>query len=89
MAERTQVNFRIDTDLLTAIKQKCEAEGISTTDFFINAAKTALGIETMDRTTLPSLDALESLGERLEELEKRLAERIAALEAQQLGELVA
>lgn len=89
MTERTQVNFRIDIDLLTAIKQKCEIEGISTTDFFRNAAKTALGIETIDCTTLPSSDALESFTERIEDLEQRLAERIAALEAQQLGELVA
>jgi len=50
-------------------------------------AATACGMH--NHTTLPSSDALESLGERLEDLEKRLAERIVALEAQQLGELVA
>lgn len=77
---RTQINFRLDTELLTAIKAKCEASGISITEFLTDAARTALGIETIERTTYPSKDALESLTERLVSVESRLAECLASRE---------
>lgn len=80
MSDRTQVNFRIDTELLATIKQKCSELGCSTTDFFINAAKSALGMETMERTTLPSLDAFQSLIARLVDVETRLSESLASRE---------
>jgi len=86
---RPQVNFRIDADLLAAIKAKSAEQGISVTDLFINAAKTALGVETMDHPTLSSLGDLERLVDRIDNMENRLGTRLAELEAQQSGELVA
>lgn len=77
---RTQINFRLDTELLAAIKAKCEESGVSITDFLTDAARSALGIETMDRTTYLSPEALESLTERLASMELNLAECLASRE---------
>ncbi len=44
MAERTQINFRVDNTLLNAIRDHCEAEGITQTEFITNALRSALGI---------------------------------------------
>lgn len=80
MSERTQVNFRIDTELLTAIKQKCSELGCSTSEFFINAAKAALGMKTMERTNLSNSEAFLSLTTRLVEVENRLVDSLASKE---------
>lgn len=77
---RTQINFRLDTELLAAIKAKCEESGVSVTDFLTEAARTALGIERMDRTTTLNPEALESLTERLASVELNLAECLASRE---------
>lgn len=77
---RTQINFRLDTDLLAAIKAHCEADGVSITEFLTNAARNALGIETIERTILPSASALESLTARLASVESRLEDCLASRE---------
>ena len=77
---RTQINFRLVTELLAAIKAHCEADGISVTEFLSDAARTALGIETIERTTALSPDALESLAARLASVESRLADNLASKE---------
>lgn len=76
---RPQLNFRLDADLLTAIKAKCEADGITITDFIVNACRSALGIETME-PTYPSSDALESLLARLANMELRLDDCLTSKE---------
>lgn len=77
---RTQINFRLDTELLAAIKAKCEESGVSITEFLTDAARSALGIERMERTTYPSPEVLESLTERLASVELNLAECLASRE---------
>lgn len=77
--QRTQINFRLDTELLAAIKAKCEESGTSITEFLTDAARTALGIETMVRTTASSSEVLESLTERLAIVEERLAQSLASI----------
>lgn len=74
---RTQINFRVDTELLAAIKAKCEASGSTVTDFLTDAARSALGIETMERTTAPNSEVLAGIIARISSLEKRLDSRIA------------
>ena len=84
--QRTQINFRLDTELLAAIKAKCEADGISITEFLTDAARTALGIETMERATYPSSGVLESLTKRLADMDERLNECLASRERiEQIG----
>lgn len=75
---RPQLNFRLDAEMLAAIKAKSEAEGITLTDFIVNACRSALGIETMERTDYPSSDALENLAARLANVESSLAECITS-----------
>lgn len=77
---RTQINFRLDTDLLAAIKAKCESEGVSVTDFLTDAAIRALGIEMIERTTYSSPGTLERLGARLASVEVRLEDCLASKE---------
>jgi uncharacterized protein (DUF1778 family) len=40
--KRMQVNFRLEEDLLSAIKHKCRTDNISLTEFMIQAVKKAL-----------------------------------------------
>lgn len=76
-ANRTQVNFRIDTSLLSAIKQAAAKRGISYTQFILDACKAELGYQLTDTTAAPSdLDGLGECIARIAELEQRLAERI-------------
>ncbi len=77
---RTQINFRLDTELLAAIKARCEADNITITDFLVDAARSALGIETTERTTLPNSEAVESLEERLAVVEGYLAQCLSSQE---------
>ena len=77
---RTQINFRLDTELLTAIKAKCEEKGINVTKFLTDAARRALGFETMQRTITLSPGTLERLETRLADVEKCLANNLVSLE---------
>jgi uncharacterized protein (DUF1778 family) len=77
MADRTQINFRIDNDLLEAVKEKCETEGVTQTDFIINAIKAALGIAS---SISESTDLDKLIEAKLAPIEQRLLDRIAALE---------
>jgi antitoxin component of RelBE/YafQ-DinJ toxin-antitoxin module len=82
MADRTQINFRIDNELLDAMKAKCETEGVTQTEFIINAIKAALGIAPV----VSSPTELDKLIEaKLAPIEQRLEQRIAELEKQQPG----
>ncbi len=73
---RTQVNFRIDTELLEAIKQAAAERGISYTQFILDACKAELGREVTDTAASTNLNGLKELKARIAELEQRLAERI-------------
>ena len=44
MSQRTQINLRIDNELLQALREKCAAEGCTQTEFITNAIKLSLGI---------------------------------------------
>ena len=46
---RTQINFRLDDELLAKIKSKCDKSGVSLTDFLTDAARRALGHRMADR----------------------------------------
>jgi hypothetical protein len=82
MAETTrpQVNFRVPADLLEAIRAKCAEQGVFVTNFFIDSARAALGMETMNPTTHPNSEAFQSLTARLADVETRLAESLASRE---------
>jgi len=75
-ANRTQVNFRIDTSLLEAIKQAAAERGISYTQFILDACQAKLGYQLADTAAPSDLDGLEKCLVRIAELEQRLAERI-------------
>jgi hypothetical protein len=94
MTERTQINFRIENTLLAAIRDRCEAEDITQTDFITNALKMALGMPR-NLTAYPTQDALERLASRLAEIEqyqtkldKQLDERIEAAIQRQMAEVM-
>ena len=85
-ADRTQINFRIDNDLLDAVKAKCEVEELTQTEFIVNAIKAALGMPSgaTDSTELDKL--IEAKLAPIEQrLEQRLSDRIAALEVERRG----
>jgi hypothetical protein len=88
MTDRTQINFRIENDLLAAIKTKCEEQKITQTNFITNAIKAMLGIETPEDTSVGT-ELIHELRMQLAETEHRLSERISQLETQYLGELIA
>jgi uncharacterized protein (DUF1778 family) len=73
---RTQVNFRIDTELLEAIKQAAAERGISYTQLILDACKAELGREVTDTKASTNSNGLKELKARIAELEQRLAERI-------------
>jgi uncharacterized protein (DUF4415 family) len=85
-ADRTQINFRIDNDLLDAVKAKCEVGELTQTEFIVNAIKAALGMPSA-ATDSADLDKLieAKLAPIEQRLEQRLSERIAALEEQRRG----
>ena len=72
---RTQINFRLDDELLAKIKSKCDKSGVSLTDFLTDAARRALGHRMADR--YPDPDVLSGIIERIDNVEKRLDNRIA------------
>lgn len=45
MNERSQINIRIEKDLLDKLKEKCDRDKVSQTEFITKALKAALGIE--------------------------------------------
>ncbi|HEY9596939.1 MAG TPA: hypothetical protein V6D33_04660 [Cyanophyceae cyanobacterium] len=88
MAGRTQINFRVDDELLTAIKAHCETQGVSQTDFVIGAIKNALGIQTPSSME-PNTEVIdERIDSRLAPVWAELAEIKLRL-GSELGELTA
>jgi len=79
---RTQVNFRIDTSLLEAIKQAAAERGIPYTQFILDACQAKLGHQLADTAAPSDLDGLEKCLVRIAELEQRLAERIDRVESE-------
>ena len=74
---RTQINFRLDDELLAKIRAKCDKSGVSLTDYLTDAARSALGRKSMDSTSYPDTEALSGIIERIDNVEKRLDNRIA------------
>lgn len=90
--KRLQLNLRMDgqNELLEAVRQAAEAQGVSINQFVLNALRTAVGRETIHRTTPLNSDALESLRRELEgTLEQRLAELLDKKLDERLGEPIA
>lgn len=72
MTERTQINFRIDNTLLTAIRDYCDTQNLTQTEFITNALKLAVG---MSPTNESDNEAIQQLSNRIAQLEKRLTEK--------------
>ena len=66
------ITFQIDAELLASVEQRCESDGVTLTEFLTFAVNNALDVETMERTTSSSSDALVSLTERLISVEASL-----------------
>lgn len=81
MADRTQINIRIDNELVEAIKARCEEENSTQTEFIVAAIRNALGMPSSTDST----DLNELVDAKLAALEQRLSERIAALEEERQG----
>lgn len=83
MPGRSQINIRIDAELLANIKQNCELKGITLTEFITNACKVALEIEPAKLST----ETVEVINLQIEKyLAGKLAlieERLTTLENQQ------
>lgn len=69
---RTQINFRIDEDFLQEIKDAARVQGISHTEFILNACKQALGYEVTQPIN-PTL-SLQTAFDRLNKIEVSLKE---------------
>jgi antitoxin component of RelBE/YafQ-DinJ toxin-antitoxin module len=89
VSKKQQVNFRIDTELLEALKEQAEVEGVSYTDLIQRFCKQGLGsgtiqlgsstIQTIDSTIHDAIQP-DFLKEQLkEELREELAESINEL----------
>lgn len=78
---RTQINIRIDDDLIAAMKLRCDEQGATQTDFIISAIKSALGmpIGLPGDVTLPA-EVEERIAARIADVEHKLAARIADVE---------
>jgi antitoxin component of RelBE/YafQ-DinJ toxin-antitoxin module len=94
VSKKQQVNFRIDTDLLEALKQQADAEGIGYTDLIQRFCKQGLSSGTI-HTDIQSVDSTiqnaiqpDILKEQLKgELREELAESINELVKVNLDEI--
>ena len=69
MNERSQINIRIDKELLERLKKKCDREKVSQTEFITKVLKAALGVDDY----LLNVEALdERIDDRIHPLEKEL-----------------
>lgn len=78
-----QFNFRVETELKKAFIEKARENGTTASELLVNFMQQYLGIEPK-KPVVMTLASTE-IDSRLSELEKRLSERIAALEEQQRG----
>lgn len=70
---RSQLNTRIDSELLSAIQERAKSDGVTRTDWVINALQAALAssVETLpDSATQPSTGVATEILERLYQLEE-------------------
>jgi len=77
MANTPQLNIRVDQELKEAFIAKAKEDGTTATDLIVGFMQQYLGIEPTKPVAGFSSVEIDS---RLSELEKRLSERIAALE---------
>lgn len=79
---RTQINIRIDDDLIAAMKLRCDEQGVTQTDFIISAIKSALGMPIGLPSDVAALTAEveERIAARIADVEHKLAARIADVE---------
>lgn len=82
MASTPQLNIRVPVELKEAFIAKAKEEGTTATDLIIGFMEQYLGVEPSKPV---QVIASSDIDNRLAELEKRLGERIAALEEQSLG----
>lgn len=66
---KTQINFRIEEDLLKAIQKKADKQGISYTAWIINQCKASLGLQPEDLSEGRILDLIE---ERIKPLNSQI-----------------
>ena len=69
MKSRPQINIRIDNELLEKLKEKCDREKVSQTEFITKALKAALGIEGY---ILNSEDLDERISHQIQPLQQEL-----------------
>ncbi len=74
MVERTQINFRVDNNLLSAIRTRCSAEGVTQAQLITNALKTYLGISPTPTNGIKSYEISEIVAAEVKLIEKELAE---------------
>jgi hypothetical protein len=79
MANTPQLNIRVSVELKEAFIQKAKEDGTTATDLIVGFMQQYLGIEPKKPVAVAAIDS------RLDELERRLEARIAALEEQQRG----
>lgn len=86
MADRTQINIRIDNELVEAMKARCEEEGSTQTLFIIAAIRMALGMPPSAPSVLDMTELDKLIEEKLETRLSPILERLSNLEErQQLG----
>ncbi|MEQ9001309.1 MAG: hypothetical protein RID53_33010 [Coleofasciculus sp. B1-GNL1-01] len=78
MSQRTQINLRIDNELLQALREKCASEGCTQTEFITNAIKSSLGIP-ITQANLIEIDEriaahIQPIREELDQLRAALGE---------------
>ena len=68
---RSQLNIRIDSNLLSAIQARAKSEGLSLTNWVMNALEVGLSAISPDTSpTQPTTEAAEAILERLSRLEE-------------------
>jgi len=77
MGNTSQLNIRVPAELKEAFIQKAKEDGTTATDLIVGFMQQYLGVKPMQ--PVAGVNAVE-IDTRLSELEKRLSDRIAALE---------
>lgn len=94
---RSQLNVRIDSELLSAIQERAKSDGVALNDWVKNVLQVALAstVETLpDSATQPSTGVVTEVLERLYQLEKyqqqcerrlnEISNQVTALQIQRL-----
>lgn len=80
---KSQINFRLPDSLITALKDRALAEGITSTELAIRLLETGLGLPSKElvasnesRIDERIVDALAPLQEQVTQLQERIEDRI-------------